>query len=160
MRKDLHGEGIGRQLVDARRASLDAQAQQLGHATCRGLFIEADNPERTPAAMQARERATAMDSLARLRLFDHLGFLRVDLAYVQPSLGPGKQPVTYLDLLFAPWDEQVARDRQVPADWVYRTLGPIWDNWAFTDGEPHAATLRKRLGESPLALLPLLRGAS
>jgi GNAT superfamily N-acetyltransferase len=155
VRKDRHGHGVGRQLVDARRAHLGARARDSGHAASSGLFIEADNPERTPAALQARERETAMDTLARLRLFDHLGFLRVDLAYVQPRLGPYKEPVTYLDLLFAPWDEQVAAAGRLPADWVYATLGPIWDSWAADHGEPHAAGLRQRLGQAPLALRPL-----
>lgn len=155
VRKDLHGRGIGRRLVDARRAHLDDQALQSGNAQCQGLFIEADNPGRTPAALQVRERETAMDSLVRLQLFAHLGFFRVDMAYVQPALARDQLPVTYLDLLCAPWDEQALQDRRIPAEWVYATVGPIWDSWADARDEPHSSVLRTRLGEASLALLPL-----
>jgi GNAT superfamily N-acetyltransferase len=154
LRRDRHGQGIGRLLVDARRARLDDQARQSGHTACKALFIEADNPDRTPAALQARERETAMESRARLRLFAHLGFFRVDMAYVQPPLDAGQQPVTYLDLLCAPWDAHVLHDLQIPARWVYDTVGPIWDNWAPGRQEPHSTRLRERLDDAPLALLP------
>jgi GNAT superfamily N-acetyltransferase len=155
VRKSRHGQGLGRQLVDARRAELDEQAGRTGHAACHGVFIEADSPERTPAALVARERETAMDSVDRLRLFAHLGFFRVDMAYVQPALGPGKQPVTYLDLLFGPWDQQVKRSRQVPAAWVYQTVAPIWESWAPGSSAADSLQPRARLAEESLALRPL-----
>ena len=79
VRKERHGQGLGRRLFDARRAVLDELAQQSQAGACSGLFIEADNPERTPADLQARERETAMDALVRLQVFAHLGFLRVDI---------------------------------------------------------------------------------
>jgi GNAT superfamily N-acetyltransferase len=150
------GQRLGRMLVDARRAELDLEAQRSGQAACHGLFIEADDPGRTPPALLARERETAMDSVARLQLFAHLGFRRVDMAYVQPPLGPGKQPVTYLDLLFAAWDERVQRDQHVPAAWVYRTVGPIWDSWVPGGSTPHSVALHERLGDAPLALRSLV----
>jgi GNAT superfamily N-acetyltransferase len=156
VRKERHGQGLGRLLVDARRAELDDQARQAGKTACYGVFIEADNPRRTPAALQAQERETAMDTVARLQVFAHLGFRRVEMAYSQPSLGAGKEPVTYLDLLFAAWDERVQHERRVPAEWVYLTVGAIWDSWAPHDLTRHAETLRHQLGEAGLALLPLL----
>lgn len=121
------GQGIGRLLFDARKAHLDAAARQAGHAACNGLFIEAENPERTPAALLEAERETALDARLRLRLFAHLGFARVDVAYVQPPLGPGKQAVGYLDLLFAAW---VGSAAAIPAAWVADTVLPIWRAWA------------------------------
>jgi GNAT superfamily N-acetyltransferase len=157
VRKDLHGEGIGRRLFAARRATLDELARQTHQAACRGLFIEADNLERTPADLQARERATAMDTLVRLQVFAHLGFLRVDLEYVQPPLGPGKQPVHYLDLLFAPWDERIRDDGRVPAGVVSQTLCAIWASWAPATSSTACQDLRDRLGEAPVALVPLAR---
>jgi GNAT superfamily N-acetyltransferase len=156
VRKDRHGQGVGRLLVDARRAQLDDLARQAGQAACRGVFIEADNPRRTPAALQLQERETAMDTVARLQLFAHLGFRRVDMEYIQPALGHGKQPVTYLDLLFAPWDERVREVERVPAEWVYLTVGPIWDSWAPDSFRSHACLLRQQFGDASLALAPLL----
>ncbi|HEV7662779.1 MAG TPA: hypothetical protein VGQ62_04530, partial [Chloroflexota bacterium] len=97
------GTGLGRRLFERRKALLDEQARAYGHPACGGLFIEADNPDRTPADLVDAERETALDPRERLRLFDHLGFRKVDVPYVQPPLGNGKQPIAYLDLLFASW---------------------------------------------------------
>jgi GNAT superfamily N-acetyltransferase len=154
-RKERHGQGLGRRLFETRRAVLDELAREIGQPGCRGLFIEADNPLRTPADLQARERETAMDASTRLRLFAHLGFRRVDIAYTQPPLGPGKQPVTYLDLLFAPWDEFVRQQHSVPADWVTETLCPIWESWAQGHASRACQELRHRLGQSSVTLIPL-----
>lgn len=155
VRKERHGQGIGRLLFDARQAALNTLAREFGLAMCSGLFIEADSPERTPPQLQARERETATDAATRLEVFAHLGFLRVDLAYVQPPLGPGKHPVRYLDLLFARWDAGVLDQAHVPAAWVIETLCPIWQSWSSTCAACEA--LRQRLGTSKLALVPLTR---
>jgi hypothetical protein len=154
-RKERHGQGLGRLLFDARQAVLNELARESGQTSCRGLFIEADNPQRTPPDLQARERETAMDAVTRLQVFAHLGFLRVEVDYVQPPLGPGKQPVAYLDLLFAPWDERVRQEARVPAAWVSDTLCPIWASWAPEDAASDCEALRHRLGTSPVALVRL-----
>src|SRR5207248_10630127 len=92
-------QGLGRKLFNARRAILDESANRYREVRCRGIFSEVDSPERTLPELLA---ADIMDPHARLRIFGHLGFRRVDAQYVQPPLGPGKQAVDYLDLLFAP----------------------------------------------------------
>ena len=97
------GRGLGRRLFDARKALLDEYAQLYRHDGCFGVFIEVDSPLRTPAAFLDAERTSALDAWERLRIFDHLGFRRVEVTYAQPPLAPGKQAVDYLDLLFAPW---------------------------------------------------------
>jgi GNAT superfamily N-acetyltransferase len=149
--KNRRGHGLGRRLFDARRTVLDELARKNGHAECRGLFIEADNPERTPPELQAIERETALDTRVRLQIFGHLGFRRVNIDYVQPPLGPGKQPVSYLDLLFAPWDE--ASPAKVPAEWVGETLCAIWGSWSPSNYD--CVALRERLAESPVTLSPI-----
>jgi GNAT superfamily N-acetyltransferase len=154
-RKAQHGRGLGRRLFDFRRAILDAQARQAGEAACRGLFIEADNPRRTPPAVLAQERQTAIDAATRLQIFAHFGFWRVDMAYVQPPLGPGKEPVTYLDLLFAPWSEDVQSTRCVPVAWVLGTLGPVWASWAPERVQADLAVLHEQVGQQPLRLIEL-----
>jgi GNAT superfamily N-acetyltransferase len=152
-RKAQHGHGLGRRLFDARRAILDAQARQAGQAACRGLFIEADNPGRTPPDVLAQERQTAIDAAMRLRIFAHFGFWRVDMAYVQPPLGQDKEPVTYLDLLFAPWSEEAQSTRCVPVAWVLGTLGPVWASWAPERVQADLSVLREQLGQQPLRLI-------
>ena len=154
-RKAEHGQGIGRRLFDARRAILDAQARQAGQTACRGLFIEVDNPRRTPANLLEQERETAIDAETRLRIFAHLGFWRVDMTYVQPPLGAGKQPVRYLDLLFAPWAEEARSTGRVPGAWVLGTLGPIWASWAPERLAADLTVLQDQIGQKALRLIAL-----
>ena len=138
VRRGERGRGLGRRLVDARTARLDAAAQAAGARACNGVFIEAENPERTPADVLRAERDTAGDPHERLRIFAHLGFSRVDLPYTQPSLGPGKTAVDYLDLLFAPC---VAGLHEVPSAWVVETVGAIWRAWtADPSAAPHVSS--------------------
>jgi GNAT superfamily N-acetyltransferase len=152
---ERRGRGIGRQLFDRRAAILDAYASRHGHLRCAGLFIEVDNPERTPSEMLEADRASSIDAYERLRIFAHLGFLKVDVAYVQPPLGPGKQPVDYLDLLFAPspWHLPMG---VIPVESILTTLDPIWSAWTPDDAARYLAELRERIGPARLvSLLPL-----
>src|SRR5207245_7599255 len=103
---DVRSTGVGRQLFDGRKALLDTAARQHGRGkACRGVFIEVDNPDRTPADLLAQEQETALDARERWRIFDHLGFRRLDLAYVHPPLGEGKAAVDYMHLMFLSRDE-------------------------------------------------------
>jgi len=144
----VRGQGLGRQLFEARKRRLETAAQATGQPGCHGLFIEATNPARTPPELLEAERETEMDAAERLRLFAHLGFRRVDYAYVQPPLGPGQAAVDYLDLLFAPWS--AAEADTIPAAWVLETLAPIWRAWSPTQPPPQTLD-----GHSRLRLLPL-----
>jgi GNAT superfamily N-acetyltransferase len=148
----VRGRGIGRRLFEARKAFLDAEAQRHGQPRCRGLFIEVDNPERTPADYVEAERETALDPRQRLRIFDRFGFRRVDLAYyVQPPLAPGKRAVDYLDLLFAPW---ASDSRWIPSQWIFDTLDAIWSAWSPATAGTHLARLRCAVPGPRVALLP------
>jgi hypothetical protein len=84
----------------------------------RGLFIEVDQPERA--------HQTDPQAWNRWRIFDHLGFRRVDVPYVQPPLAEDKSAADYLDLMFVPWDDAVRALSHVPAGWVLNTALPIW----------------------------------
>jgi GNAT superfamily N-acetyltransferase len=148
------GTGLGRVLFDARKEVLNLEARRDGYEGCRGLFIEADNPLRLPADVAAIERETAMEARERLRLFEHLGFRRVDVPYVQPPLAADKQPIDYLDLLFAPWPAHVAISA-IPTQWVLDTLEPVWSAWSPATAAEHLARLRERIPSDDLALLPL-----
>jgi GNAT superfamily N-acetyltransferase len=144
------GLGLGRELFNARKATLDAHAVRHRHDQCHGLFIEVDNPERTPPDFAETERERALDAYQRLRMFDHFGFRRVDVPYVQPPLAPAKQAVEYLDLLFAPW----AFDRQrIPSDWILDTVEAIWSAWTPETFASHLAKLRSAVRGPEVALL-------
>jgi GNAT superfamily N-acetyltransferase len=152
---DIRGAGLGRRIFNARKAILDkcASAHGFTHG-CNGLFIEVDNPERTPPELLAAERITALDARERLRIFGHLGFLRVDVRYVQPPLAPDKTAVDYLDLLFAPWTS-LQPSSSITASWVTRTVEPIWRAWAPETYAAELGRLRTDLGDRDVRLYPL-----
>jgi GNAT superfamily N-acetyltransferase len=137
------GRGMGRQLFDRRREILNAQAVRRGFGACRGLFIEVDSPQRTPPEMLEAERESSIDVHERLRIFGHLGFRRVDVAYVQPPLDADKQAVDYLDLLFAAWESEAGG---IPAEWILETVEPIWKAWTGPSAAEYLEQLRERIG--------------
>jgi GNAT superfamily N-acetyltransferase len=151
--RGARGTGLGRALFDRRKAILDAHARHATEERCRGLFIETDDPRRTPPENVTAELKTAMDPVERLRVFAHLGFRRVAVPYVQPPLAARKEAVDYLDLLFAPWD---GSEREVSARAVLDTVRPIWASWAPDEYQAHFARLARHLGDGSVALRPLL----
>jgi hypothetical protein len=102
------------------------------------------------------ERETAVDAHERLRIFDHFGFKRVDIPYVQPPLAPEKQPVSYLDLLFAPWRADAPARRVVPAARVFDTLAAIWSAWTPETCARYLERLRQSMPSPAVRLKPLL----
>jgi GNAT superfamily N-acetyltransferase len=152
--RTARGMGLGRRLFDRRKAILDSAAHEQGHPACEGLFIEADNPERTPPDLIEAERQTALDARERLRLFHHLGFRKVQLPYIQPPLAPDKAPIDYLDLLFAPWPSDNAALDRIPAAWVFDTVEPVWSAWS-PDAPRHLLRLRQRVATTDIRLASL-----
>jgi hypothetical protein len=151
----VRGTGMGRQLVDRRKALLDTAARTHGFERCRGVFIEVDHPDRAPAEFLERERVTALDAWERWRIFEHLGFRRVDLAYVQPPLAIGGATVDYMDLMFLAWEEAAREAGHIPSAWILDTLQVIWSSWAPGSWAAPHARLRAQLGVADVALLPL-----
>lgn len=151
VRREHQRRGVGRTLMERRKKCLDVFARRQGLAGCRGLFVEAENPVRTPLAVAVAERETAMDILERRAFFARHGFFQVDVPYIQPPLGPGKRSVDYLDLLFAPWEPVPGR---IPAMWVSGTLRPVWRAWD-PQSEAALAGMSESSSDSGLELLPL-----
>lgn len=150
--------GIGRLLFDARKKMLDTEARRLGHDACRGLFIEVEHPDRVPADFAAAEQQTALDAWERLRLFDHLGFRRVAVPYVQPALAPDKHAIDYMDLLFAPWQAQATA--RIPSSWILDTLEAIWSAWTPALAASHLEGLGQRISAKWVGLEPVSRQTS
>ena len=155
----VRGRGVGRLLVDARKDVLDTEARRLGHEACRGVFIEVDHPDRAPVHFSAIERETAFDGWARLGLFDHLGFRRVAVPYVQPPLAPDKQAIDYLDLLFEPWAATAQANARIPTSWILDTLEVIWTAWTPELAPNYLASLRQRTTADWVSLEPAVPGA-
>jgi len=154
--KQLRSTGVGRLLFETRKEVLDVAARRHGTERCHGLFIEVEHPERTPPELLAAERETALDAWQRWRIFDHLGFRRVALTYVQPPLAADKSPVDYLDLMFLPWDNAARASARIPAAWVLDTLLPSWVSWAPDTYGAHYDLLQRRLRHGDVELSPLL----
>jgi hypothetical protein len=145
------GRGLGRTLFDRRKAVLDADASRYAHTACNGLFIEVDSPWRAPPEVLA---ADSFDAHERLRIFRHLGFRRVSIAYVQPPLAPDKAPVEHMDLLFAPWAAEARSRARLQTNWIVDTLEPIWSAWAPASAREYLAQLQEQLtGACDVALV-------
>ena len=143
---ERRGQGIARQLHDARLATLDRVAGQ----PVRGVFIDVVSPERLSDRDRAREEKVGSDPAARRRAFAALGFRRVDVRYEQPVGGPNGGPVTDLDLLYCPRGPAT----EVDADFVAATLREYWRGWLGEEAASrHSRALRQRMPGSTAALL-------
>ena len=122
VRAVARGRGVARRLHEARFAALDAAAGR----EVAGVFIDVTAPERVaPEAVEA-ERRFGFDPLHRRRVFQSLGFRRVDVRYEQPVGGPGGGPLTVLDLLFCPRDPATLA---IPTALVLETMRAYWSPW-------------------------------
>lgn len=83
--------GLARSLMERAEARL----LERSAGTIRVIFAEAEDPER----VKALGIRTAIDPAIRLAILDRLGARRVRVPYIQPPLGPGKQPARHLYLL-------------------------------------------------------------
>lgn len=144
---EVRGQGVARRLHEARFALLDEEAGR----SVAGLFIDVLAPERMSPAEVAAEQAVGADPLLRRRIFDRLGFRKVDVAYYQPPDEPGAEPITTMDLLCCP---------RTPAEWVAAelvaaTMHAYWTPWLGREAaDTHAAQLRRRCGGDRVRLLP------
>ena len=89
------GRGLGRQLFDALRRSLES-GRLSGGKTVHAVLAEIHDP----AAMAATE--DVLDPQARLRVMARLGGMRVPVTYLQPPLGPGQSAAGGLWLIAFP----------------------------------------------------------
>lgn len=153
--RGFRGRGVARALHAARQSTLDEDARAMGQPACRGLFIEVEHPERTPTVIVEQERVTALDPWDRWRVFDHMGYLRVDTPYVQPPLAADKEAVYYMDLFFLPWDTCVRAASRVPASWILATTRPVWRAWTSETFEQHQTWFAQHMGSADVALRPL-----
>jgi GNAT superfamily N-acetyltransferase len=140
------GQGLARQLHEARFAALDRAAR--GQVS--GVFIDVVNPTRLTPDELERERNVGSDPFVRRRIFARLGFRQVDVRYEQPVGGPNGGPVTNLDLLYCPRKPA----KTVPTALVLATMRAYWSPWLRANAQRHVAELEQRAaGRTELALL-------
>lgn len=146
VRAAARGRGVARALHEARFAALDAVTGR----PVPGVFIDVAAPERVEPAAIAAERRFGFEPAHRRRVFQSLGFRRVDVRYEQPVGGPGGGPITVLDLLFCPRDLTA---REVPTALVLATMAAYWRPWLGERRSARAvAELAARAGGPTLAL--------
>lgn len=143
---ELRGRGLARQMHEARFALLD---QAAGEQPVAGVFIDVMAPERLTPAELAQERAVGSDPVIRRRIFQRLGFRRVDVAYEQPAEGSGGVAVTNMDLLYCPRTPA----ESVPTALVVETMRAYWLAWiGRRAADRNAAELQRRCGGETVAL--------
>lgn len=98
---DRMGLGVGRFIWERRAADLQAMAAAHGQESL-GMFAEVYDPGRV-AHLEFGARP-AMHPVVRREVLSHMGYRRLDFAYVHPSWQQDGAAVHNLDLCFLPAD--------------------------------------------------------
>lgn len=96
--------GVGRFLLRNRERDLVRLAEQSG-TTPIGMFAEVYDPYR--AEEHAFGGVSPMNPFVRREVLSHIGYKRIDLAYVHPSWDHEGHAVAELDLCFLPENEDL-----------------------------------------------------
>ncbi|MDQ8733729.1 GNAT family N-acetyltransferase [Paenibacillus sp. LHD-38] len=96
--------GIGRFLLRNRERDLAKLAVQSGTSPI-GMFAEVYDPYR--AEEHAFGGVSPMNPFVRREVLSHIGYKRIDIAYVHPSWDHEGQAVSELDLCFLPQDDEM-----------------------------------------------------
>ena len=142
-------EGLGRRLLDAGQALLEADADANGTRLL-ALVAEMNDPYRHP------DTPDNMDPFMRARAWGRWGFQRLRCPYAQPALAAGRAAVDYLTLIVKPLRGARA---SVSAAWT-REVVAEYMRWAMRIHAPEAnreyRALDAHLGHRPrVELLPL-----
>ncbi|MFD2117788.1 GNAT family N-acetyltransferase [Paenibacillus yanchengensis] len=97
------GLGIGRFLLRNREKHLQEIMTQSG-TTSLGMFAEVYDPYR--AEVHTFGGVSPMNPIVRREVLSHVGYKKLDLAYVHPSWDHEGAAISELDLCFLPQDEQ------------------------------------------------------
>ncbi|AZU60963.1 GNAT family N-acetyltransferase [Neobacillus mesonae] len=99
-----HGLGLGRFLAQNRLKDLNQLAKENGKVLF-GMFAEIYDPYRVEHHEFGGVKV--MNPYVRREVLSHLGYKRLDIAYVHPSWENSGEAVSGLDLCFMPSDEDL-----------------------------------------------------
>lgn len=142
------GQGVGRFLYAQREKDLQ-RLQKLSGTESIGMFAEIYNPQ--SIAGFSFGDVPAMHPVVRREVLSHLGYRKLDLAYVHPSWDHEGKAVTELDLGFRPSDEDRA---SIPAALVAKFLRQYYSALPNKPAE-WTEMVTKLDGREEVALLPL-----
>lgn len=112
------GLGIGRFLAQNRLKDLASLAAE-GGKKLHGMFAEIYDPYRVEHFDFGGIKP--MDPFVRREVLSHLGYKRLDFAYIHPSWKDDGEAVSGLDLCFMPGDEELTQvDAGLTADFLTR----------------------------------------
>ncbi|NIK76621.1 hypothetical protein FHS15_001746 [Paenibacillus castaneae] len=140
--------GIGRFLLRNRERDLQKLAEQSGTESL-GMFAEIYDPYR--AAEHTFGGVSPMNPIVRREVLSHIGYKRLNLAYVHPSWDLEGMAVSELDLGFLPADEnQSTIDASLVAEFLE-------GYYAFLTNKPKEWTrmIEKIRALESIELLPL-----
>lgn len=124
---DYQGQGLGRTMVDARKAALLDLAKANGNKLS-GVFIECNDPAKiTPDE-------DVMDPATRIKMFERWGAVTLPIDYIQPPLETGGAKCDTLKLLAYPHPETGAYPSK---DGIKAYLTGIYTELAKYAGMPH-----------------------
>lgn len=92
--KAYRGKGIAKMLLTDGIEQISKLIQENAHVNINAIFFESNNPKLTDF--------DSFDPVIRLQIFKSLGAKYIDIPYVQPSLGTGKEKVKNLFLFTLP----------------------------------------------------------
>lgn len=142
------GQGIGRFLYIERAKDLK-QLQKLSGTTSIGMFAEIYNPQLTTTFQFGN--VLPMHPVVRREVLSHMGYRKLDFAYVHPSWDHEGKAVTELDLGFLSVDETIG---SVPASLIVQFLRQYYEALPNKPKE-WLEMVAKLEGQSVIPLLPL-----
>lgn len=140
--------GVGRFLMRSRGKDLERLAAESG-TTPIGMFAEIYDPYR--AAIHEFGGVSPMNPIVRREVLSHMGYKKLDLAYVHPSWDHEGAAVTELDLGFLPQDEEL---NEIDASLVVKFLTGYYSALP-NKPETWIAMIENLKSMDKVALLPL-----
>ncbi|MCR2802874.1 GNAT family N-acetyltransferase [Paenibacillus soyae] len=140
--------GVGRFLMRSRQKDLERLAAESGTVPI-GMFAEIYDPYR--AAIHEFGGVSPMNPIVRREVLSHMGYKKLDLAYVHPSWDHEGAAVSELDLGFLPQNEEL---NEIDASLVATFLTGYYS--ALPNKPAEWVTMIEKLkGMEKVALLPL-----
>lgn len=113
--KEYRGKRITNQLDKFRTILLQQDVKSFGVDILDAMFTEVDDPKKMTEEQIKERTEESGDPYILVNSFRSLGFYKMNLDYIQPSLGGGK-PVDYCMLMIKPFKPEWLQKKGIPLD--------------------------------------------